>query len=348
MAVRSLLTAFIAFTSLQAASGLPSRAPRGDDEYQVGYINVSVSTLWTNSGKPRPVDAPAISSPVDIQGWLDSMTVDEFRDLTDHSRTQTQALYGARVYILETGDDGWYKVAVPGQANPDVELGYPGWVPSSQVQTDKIASFAHQVEHRPIVQVTGGNTVPLYSNRGLTKPIMDVAFNTRLPLSGHPGKGKKAVEVAVPGGVAYLAASDVSIYGTVDDIPRPQGKDLVETGKLFIGRPYLWGGTSGFAYDCSGFTHSMHLSHGLTIPRDAGPQAFMEGYGNVPVEQADLVPGDLMFYANNVTNAESIYHVAMYAGDGEMLEAYSAGVAIRLTEARFGENYWGAVRFIHE
>ena len=348
MAVRQLLTAFVAFTTLHSANGIPTRSPlnQRDDSYEVGYINVSVSTLWTNSGKPRAVDAPAISSPVEIQQWLDAMTEDEFRDLTDSSRTQTQSLYGSRVYILDkTSEDGWYQIALPDQPTPKEELGYPAWVPSSQVFIEKGHRYGALQEHRPFAQVTGGQTVALYKDSKLSKKVLDISFDTRLPVVSRHGK---AVRVAVPGSSdAYLSASDVTIYGEREDIPKPTGSDLVETGKGFIGRPYLWGGASGWAVDCSGFTHTVYDSHGITIPRDSGPQAYMEGYGQTPVEKADLVAGDLIFYASNLTNPKSIYHVAMYAGEGNMLESYKAGVPVRLTTARFDDNYWGAVRIIH-
>lgn len=343
MAARYSLTGLVAFVVLQIATALPharslsERAPLSI----FGFVNVSVSTLWTNPTKPRPIDDPAISSPVQIQEWLDSMTVDEFRDLTDSSRTQTQALYGSRVIILETQGD-WYKIAVPYQppSASEPQIGYQGWVPSSQISVDDDYYGALQ-QTQQFVQVTKPKTTTIYQDPQLSESIMDISFNTRLPLLAQLSN---ATQVAVPGGIAYLSKADVSTYKHVSDIPRPTAQDVVETGKLFTGLPYLWGGASGFAFDCSGFTSTMYASHGIVIPRDSGPQAQSEL--GTKVETPDLKAGDLLFYARNLTNPRTIFHVAMYAGDGKMLEAYKAGVTLRLTPVRLEEDYWGARRFI--
>ena len=334
------LTAAVAAPGFQGATVL-ARVIDERSSNQVAFVNVSVSTLWTNPSKPRPVDQPALESPVDIQKWLDSMTVDEFRDLTSSSRTQTQALYGTKVYI--TGrNDTWCQLVVTGQPSPSNDLGYPGWVPCSQVTTDA-GKYGHLQETRPFALVKKGPTVGLYRDASLKHKIMDVSFDTRLPEVGRTGK---AIRVAVPGGSAYLSSDDAKVYKKASDIPYPTGEDLVETGKIFLGRPYLWGGTSGYAFDCSGFTHTIYDSHGITIGRDAGPQAYFTGHGK-PVEREDLQAGDLIFYASNLTDATSIYHVAMFAGDGNMLEAYAAGTPTRLTPVRFNDDYWGAERFLH-
>lgn len=52
--------------------------------------------------------------------------------------------------------------------------------------------------------------------------------------------------------------------------------DLINTGKMFLGLPYIWAGTSGFGFDCSGFTHTIYKSHGITIPRDSDRNREME------------------------------------------------------------------------
>jgi cell wall-associated NlpC family hydrolase len=339
----ALPLAAVAFDLLGTAEAFPRNfvaEPRASSSPKVGYVNVSATTLWTNSKKPRPVDAPALASPAHIQKWLDDMTNDQFLDLTNSDRTQTQALYGAPVDILEE-QDGWYSIAVPGQPTPKESLGYPGWVPANQVATEDIVYGLLQ-ETLPFALVKNGPTVPLYKDPLLKDKMMDITFDTRLPALIEDGK---FVQVAVPGGIAYLSAEDTAVYKSESDIPYPTAEDLINTGKIFLGRPYLWGGTSGYAFDCSGFTHTIYHAHGITLPRDAAPQAYWTGHGT-PVNQTDLAAGDLIFYASNLTDPESIYHVAMYAGDGQMMEAYGNPIPIRLTPVRFGSDYWGAERFL--
>lgn len=321
---------------------LPSNIKHVRSSHKIGYVNVTAATLWTDSNKPRPVDAPALASPVELQKWLDTMTVAQSRDLTTNSRTQSQAVYGAPVYITDS-KDGWYQVAVPSQPSPDNDLGYPGWVPSNQIATNDEIYHILQ-DNRPFVLANKAPRPGLYKDPFLKHKIMDMSYNTRLPLLVELGK---AIQVAVPGGVAYVSSDTASIYKSNSDIPYPAGKDLVDAGKMFIGRPYLWGGTSGYAFDCSGFTHTLYAAHGITIARDAGPQAYYTGHG-VSVDRANLEAGDLIFYASNLTDPKSIYHVAMYAGDGQMIESYASGVPLRLTDARFNEDYWGAERYLHK
>ncbi|KAJ5383020.1 hypothetical protein N7517_000931 [Penicillium concentricum] len=329
---------------LGVTNALPSSnaSPNFDTRTSVqhGYINVVAATLWTDPSKPRAIDEPALTHPVQLEKWLSSMNVTEYRDLTSNSRTQTQALYGARVEILDY-ESGWYEVAVPGQATPKNKLGYPGWVPASQVSFDK--HYGKLQSSKPFVAIDKAATVSLYRDPGLKSKLIEITYDTRLPVMRERGS---VIEVAVPDvGTAYLSAHDATIYKSTSEIPYPTSLDLINTAKLFLGLPYLWGGTSGFAFDCSGFTHTLYHSHGISIARDADAQADFTGHGT-RVEKEDLQPADLMFYASNLSNPSTIYHVAMYIGDGKMVEAYDAGTPVRITPARFGEEYWGAERFL--
>ncbi|KFY19570.1 hypothetical protein V491_04355 [Pseudogymnoascus sp. VKM F-3775] len=323
-------------------TALPSivseRAPAAK---QMGYISVSVATLWTTPSKPRPlVDAPALTNPADIDGWLSSMNVSQFLDLTDNSRTQTQALYGAQVGIISE-QDGWYEVEAIGQPTPKDAIGYPGWVPTAQVSLD--SSYGKLQSTKPFAAINNVATAPLYRDALMRDKYLEISYDTRLPVIAHIGG---LIQVAVPGGgSAYLSAKHATVYGSVSKIPYPTGKDLVKAGKLFLGRPYLWGGASGFAFDCSGLTHTLYDAHGITIGRDADAQAGFTGHGT-NVAQSDLQAGDLMYYATNISSSSSIYHVTMYIGNDEMIEAYNAGTPIRITPVRFGDNYWGAQRFL--
>ena len=334
-------TIFALALGSQLVTALPSVHRRSDTTaQQAGYISVSVATIWTDSSKPRPVDAPALTNPADIEGWLDSMTVDQYLDLTDSDRTQTQALYGTRVDILSQ-QDGWYEVAVEGQPTPKNSLGYPGWMPAAQVSLD--SSYGQLLSNKPFAAVDKVATAPLDRDALMTETYLEISYDTRLPVIDHLDG---LIQVAVPGGgSAYLSAQHATVYDSTSSIPYPTGKDLVNAGKLFLGRPYLWGGSSAFAFDCSGFTHTLYDARGITIARDSDAQADFTGHGT-QIAQSELEPGDLIFYASNLTDPSSIYHVAMYAGNAEMLEAYGAGIPVRITPVRFNDDYWGAERFL--
>ncbi len=72
-------------------------------------------------------------------------------------------------------------------------------------------------------------------------------------------------------------------------------ESIALAAKEFLNVPYLWGGKSFFAVDCSGFTQLVYKIHGIKLPRDTYQQA----EAGVPlnfVEESQ--PGDLAFFEN--------------------------------------------------
>lgn len=312
------------------------------------YVDVSVATLWTSPAKPRPgIDTPALTNPVNMQQWLDNMSTAQRLALTTHNATQTQALLGNKVYIIGQ-KPGWDEIAATGQPTPKNRRGYPGWVPA--VQLTRNPSFGW-LQNRPFALVNGAPTVWLYSNRQLTSRYMQISYATRLPVLARSGK---AIEVATPSqGPKWLSAATSGVYASASDIPYPTGRQLAKDIEMFEGRAYLWAGRSGFMDDCSGLTSLIYQANGITIPRDANAQAIgglWEGDPNLSAtDTAGLRPGDVMYYAaGHGTETETIYHNSMYVGDGKMVEAYGAGVPIRITPVRTtaSDDYWGAIQFL--
>jgi cell wall-associated NlpC family hydrolase len=77
---------------------------------------------------------------------------------------------------------------------------------------------------------------------------------------------------------------------------------------------YLWGGTVGPNYDCSGLIQAAFSSFNIWLPRDSYQQAdFTE-----TITKEELLPGDLIFFA---TTKKRINHVALYLGNGEYIHS---------------------------
>jgi cell wall-associated NlpC family hydrolase len=72
-------------------------------------------------------------------------------------------------------------------------------------------------------------------------------------------------------------------------------ESIALTAKEFINVPYLWGGKSFFAVDCSGFTQLVYKIHNIKLPRDASQQVEI-GESLTFVEESQ--PGDLAFFEN--------------------------------------------------
>ncbi len=88
---------------------------------------------------------------------------------------------------------------------------------------------------------------------------------------------------------------------------RVQGERAVAAARSQIGTPYQWGGTSPSGFDCSGLTQWSYKQAGVDIPRTAHAQAVGR-----KVSAEELQPGDLVVWEG---------HVAMYSGNGMMIEA---------------------------
>jgi cell wall-associated NlpC family hydrolase len=99
------------------------------------------------------------------------------------------------------------------------------------------------------------------------------------------------------------------------------------------GKPYVWGATGPNAYDCSGLLLRAYEAAGVTIPRVSRDQ-FRAG-AMLPVQEA--APGDFLFWAHDTSNPATIHHVAMYLGDGEIVEAQQSGVPVHTRDVSFDE-----------
>ncbi len=81
---------------------------------------------------------------------------------------------------------------------------------------------------------------------------------------------------------------------------------------------YLWGGTLGPDFDCSGFVQSAFASSGIWIPRDAYQQErFCQPVAVRPGVFALLQPGDLIFFGR----PQRCSHVGLYLGAGHYLHS---------------------------
>jgi gamma-D-glutamyl-L-lysine dipeptidyl-peptidase len=129
-------------------------------------------------------------------------------------------------------------------------------------------------------------------------------------------------------------------FDAVSAIPPPTGARIVAVARRFVGLAYLWGGTSAYGFDCSGFTYTVYRRFGIRLPRDADRQALH----GTPVARSALRPGDLVFLAGPGGRGH-IHHVAIYTGAGQVIEAPSTGDVVKIVplSSLLGE-YAGARR----
>jgi peptidoglycan DL-endopeptidase CwlO len=106
------------------------------------------------------------------------------------------------------------------------------------------------------------------------------------------------------------------------------------------GLPYVWGAAGPTSFDCSGLVQWSFAQAGIVMPRVAADQA-LSGPA-VPVGQ--LEPGDLLFYHTDPTAPQYISHVAIYLGNGWMIQAPEPGMDVEVVPAAFGPEFAGAIR----
>ena len=95
------------------------------------------------------------------------------------------------------------------------------------------------------------------------------------------------------------------------------GKDLVNSFKKFLGKPYVWGGESmnEGGYDCSGLLYASSNDAGYKVPRLTA-QGFSKLGKNISI--GNQKPGDCLFFGSSTNK---ITHCAVYAGNGLMIES---------------------------
>jgi hypothetical protein len=102
----------------------------------------------------------------------------------------------------------------------------------------------------------------------------------------------------------------------------PEKDKILETARIFMGTPYLWGGTSIKGVDCSGFVKTVYFLNGCILARDASQQAL---YGkDIPINnEFEFNPGDLVFFGRHAKEdkPERITHVGLYLGDSEFIHS---------------------------
>ncbi|MBI5473537.1 MAG: C40 family peptidase, partial [Ignavibacteriae bacterium] len=185
-----------------------------------------------------------------------SVSVANLRSKPGHGEELvTQVLMGTPVTLLKF-DDGWFLVQTPDD--------YLGWTDDMMAVWSENDFAAWRQQPKIIVTVT--YTHSHVGRDAATDIVSDLVAGNIVKLRS---KDSGSFEVEYPDGrVAYVALGDAMplkqwIAGAQDTPER-----IIETAKRFKGVPYLWGGTSAKALDCSGFTKTVYFLNGVLLPRD--------------------------------------------------------------------------------
>jgi hypothetical protein len=183
----------------------------------------------------------------------------------------TEALYGERVTIYETDEEGW----AWGQLKSD---SYVGWMPAS-------ALLAPQAE--PTHRVSALRTL-VFPGPSIKLPPTDA-----LPLEARVAVVRQDDDLAVTATGGHIPARHLAPLHSKES-------DFVAVAERFVGTPYLWGGKSSVGIDCSGLVQVALSACGIACPRDSDMQEVTLGQ---PISLAGLQRGDLVFWKGHVAIA---------------------------------------------
>ncbi len=268
----------------------------------------------------------------------------------------------------ERGD--WYHVEAIEQKKATRQgdwCGYPGWVKKTAVMVlDTLPTFNGVVKKLQGLIMTGPDVT--------AECVLLVPIGTRLTID-DAGNDNYYKTIFSDGHEGWVSKTDVKSIEPAADIQQLR-QDIVETTKLFLDMPYLWGGRSAYTpivgqseegrgqcpgvhqprtpnpetgtdlsvvigVDCSGLTNLVYRVHNLDIPRDACDQ----WRASTQLDCSTLEPGDLIFIS-----AEGAYdimsHVMLYIGGEEFIEASETGsvVIVNSFEKRFGTGLHNIVK----
>ena len=94
---------------------------------------------------------------------------------------------------------------------------------------------------------------------------------------------------------------------------------IIKESNTYLGTPYLWGGTTRNGIDCSAFVKNVYLSIGIKLPRVSQNQAKV----GKTITLDKIRKGDLIFFETDKNRPNTVSHVGIYLGSGNLIHASS-------------------------
>ena len=201
------------------------------------------------------------------------------------SQLISQAVLGTPLEVTDTIGE-WLSVATPD--------GYSGYMTASSVEQRSLAQWQHH--ERSIVSDPAGCVL----TDSIGGVVVRLPFNSIVEVESDGWCRLPDGRRGQPSG--QLVGLDRWAASTFD------ASKVVSTAYEFLGAPYLWGGISASAMDCSGLVSLCYMSVGRVLRRDA----WMQHVDGEPVDSL-LQTGDLVFFDRSGNGR--VDHVAIYDTD---------------------------------
>jgi gamma-D-glutamyl-L-lysine dipeptidyl-peptidase len=244
-------------------------------------------------------------SPGDKTRALSTLSVSNLRAIPDDaSELVSQTLMGTPLKILDYNDK-WYQVQTPEQ--------YIGWMDAGglQVFSEKEMEYWKKSDRYLYYHISGyAFDAPTLKGNVVTDLVLGDLFEVESIIKGF-------LKIKIPDGrIGYVRKTDCISFRDWS-CSQPTVKSVLSFARQMMGFPYLWGGASSKAVDCSGFVKLVYYSQGIILARDASQQA---RYGeSIDFSNKDnLQPGDLLFFGSS---AQHISHEGIYLGKGDFIHS---------------------------
>ncbi|PIE33011.1 hypothetical protein CSA56_13225 [candidate division KSB3 bacterium] len=308
-----------------------------------------------SSSSQNPDSSHAVTTSVIRYGAVHYTFADVYAEPEMDSERLTQCMYGDVVRIEEEFAS-WYAVKV----GPYPELF--GWIQKTLV-TPLPAKASYITERNVTTIIIRQDQSEIFVWPSQTIPI---AMGTELPFLGESGQWYL---VRLPtndiGRISRTAVQPIELFETPLIKPKQPKKtpqkehtrpntvapiflsqdtlkhrrDIIATAEQFLGKVYMWGGTTPRGFDCSGLTYFVYKLNGIELPRVSWLQ-YRNRFGK-KIKKGRLTQGDLVFFQ---TYKPGPSHVGIYIGNNQFIHASpSYGVTIgNLDEPYFKKRYIGA------
>ena len=239
------------------------------------------------------------------------------------SEMDTEAMLGTPVR-LEKAAGEWYRCTLPDSVH--------AYIHRSAVVKLTPAAYAAWKKSPRLVCIAPG-AVPVVSDTLAAAspyspfPRLSYLLNGAI-VQGTANHSGAWTRITLPTGIAAYAPTQ-ALLPLESLAPKASEREIaataLSTARLAMGSPYLWGGTSLLAPDCSGLVKAAYFAAGLILPRNASQQARV-GETITAHDPSAWLPGDLLFFHSEAPGADPtrVTHVGIYLGNGDLI--HSSGV----------------------
>lgn len=319
-----------------------------------GYVKSEFVTLDYNKVKE------VLLATVMYQSGTAVQSINVRGEADENALILSQVGQGEKVVILETTDNGWHRVyfgknydigyvsaeyitvgdmVTRDEVNKKRDTAISAAVKNANIKTSESAvevKLLPSQESKTLTTLANGANCKIISGgTNWTKIIVQATNEIGYVLTANVEEivPKTPKTATVSGKSGEKSVSETTSAGTGN------GSKLVAQAAKYIGTKYVYGGTSPSGFDCSGLVQYSLRKLGVSVGRSSSAQY---GYGT-SVSKSNLQPGDLVFFSRG----HGISHVAIYAGNGQVIHAPRAGKTVcyqSLSTLSGSLNYVGAKR----